>query len=358
MIDVSLFSRLQKQQRSTEDFFSEIVAHLFSEIDGLLFDWLSYHNLLDVDDYIDFQVSTQTSYDEGRPDILIELFTEDSEDWIFIESKLDAEEGHNQLQRYAQILADQKHVRRKLLVFITRNYDPKEAQSILKNVPPKSVTFKQLRWHDFYQFLKTRREDSLIDDTCAFMEEKRMAQMNQFTPSDVLAMSNMPQVFSLMNETLFGEVSHHFEKTVGSVSTERRARHEIRRNRYFIHGYPHRSYWCGIGYWFVPEGYPMLGMRLEMIPKGIKYAPDILSVFKELSELQGWEGTRLNKPKNHPHVQYRRPLNEFLVGADHVASIKAYFLELLSDLTLIAFQHPQLPWSNNRPAVAGSDEEE
>ena len=80
----------------------------------MLLSWLEYLGLIDSSEYIDFNVSTQISYDEGRPDIVIELFTEDELDLIFIESKLGAQEGHQQLRRYARELSRKKQARNRI----------------------------------------------------------------------------------------------------------------------------------------------------------------------------------------------------------------------------------------------------
>ena len=353
---MSLFSdllRLQGGQTSTEDFFTEIVAHLLRETDDLLMDWLSYLQLLDTSEYIDFQVTTQVSYGEGRPDILIELFTDDADDVIFLESKLGAQEGRRQLRRYAKELAKRSHVRKRILLYITRKYDPKDAAPILKDLP--QIPFKQQRWHEFYQILKSFTDDSLVEATCRFMEERGMAQTNLFNPTDVLAMSRLPQVLSLMNETLFGEVSQFFEDVVGSVSTERRIRQELRKNRYLLRGSlcKGKNMSCGLGYWFPDTEYPTAGMMLELHPNASQPDP-ILSMMKELSQESEWGSYNLNKPKNWSKITLRRPLNEFLAGEDHVAEIKVYFHEILNNLVSIKNRYPEVPW---KILEQGSEEE-
>ena len=52
------------------------MAHLLRETDGLLFDWVEHLELVDTDDYVDFEISTQVIEEEGRPDILIELISD------------------------------------------------------------------------------------------------------------------------------------------------------------------------------------------------------------------------------------------------------------------------------------------
>ena len=356
---MSLFNdllRLQGGQTSTEDFFTEIVAYLLQVTDDLLQTWIDHLEILDSSDYLDFRVSTQISYDEGRPDIMIELETEDSSDVIFIESKLGAQEGQEQLTRYAKALAGRSHVRNRVLLYITKKYDPKDADLILKDLPP--ITFKQLRWHEFYRFLRTRPVDSLIEAVCRFMEERGMAQTNLITPTDVLTMKNLPQVFSLMNETLFGEVSQRFKEIVGSVSTKRRSRRELSNDRYILisQATAGRNIWFGLGYWFHGVDYPVVGAELAMYPN----APEqdqILSMMKELSQRDEWEGYKLNQPKKWSNIKKQRPINRFLSGDDHLDELKSYFFELLDEFAEIKDRYPHLSWRKPGAENEAEDEE-
>jgi hypothetical protein len=79
---MSLFQQLLKLHSNNvplEDFFTEIVAHLFSTNHALLLDWLKYTDVLQASDYLASGVTTQKVFqhpirgDEKRPDIVIEL---------------------------------------------------------------------------------------------------------------------------------------------------------------------------------------------------------------------------------------------------------------------------------------------
>src|SRR4028119_617584 len=95
---MSLFSRLLKLNTGSirlEDFFTEIVAYLFSINKEILYTWLEYSNLLDTSTCLDAYISTQRSFAPldihitgSRPDIVIELVHETHRDIIFIESKI------------------------------------------------------------------------------------------------------------------------------------------------------------------------------------------------------------------------------------------------------------------------------
>ena len=71
-----------------------------------------------------------------------------------IESKIGSGEGQEQLRRYAEHLDKLTGVDGKALLYITRDYDPKDLGEILTGLDD-NTRFKQLRWHDFYRFLQT-----------------------------------------------------------------------------------------------------------------------------------------------------------------------------------------------------------
>jgi hypothetical protein len=149
---VSLLSRLLHFQGSIvrlEDFFTEIFAHLLSTYPDLCVAWLSESGALPTDNkYSHVNVTTQTSFDaledhrySSRPDVVIELSESVSSeivsdqdpdevpapltDVVFIESKVGSREGEDQLKRYAEQLVAIPHARRRKLVYVTRNYDPR-----------------------------------------------------------------------------------------------------------------------------------------------------------------------------------------------------------------------------------------
>lgn len=342
-----LFNRLLQFQtdiNQSEDYFTEIVASVLRQKEGLLFAWLPQLGFENVEQYDSFEIKTQSSFAEGRPDILIELETrKGAHEWILIESKLGSPEGNNQLRNYASLLARQKRLKKRTLLFITRDFDPKSQTTILKDLPKGSVEFRQYRWYHFYQFLQPYRDESLlIDEVCAFMEEIKMAHKNQFSPTDILALSNLPHIFSLMNESLFGEVNEQMIEVFGKASTRARARAELPNQRYIIYSYPHRSksYWVGVGYFFDETAYPKCGMVVGH-SKNRGYEDEILSVFREVSQLDGWQGEGVNRPR--ARLYCKRPLNHFLEADDHIQAVKDYFIELIEQWRAIQVQYPQLP---------------
>ena len=75
---------------------------------------------------------------------------------------------------------------------------------------------------------------------------------------------------------------------------------------------------------------------------------------QKISQRPGWGSYDLNDPVAWSGVFRERSLRDFLSEEDHVAEIKAYFLELLEDLAKIKKKYPHLPW---RPSSQQNEEE-
>jgi hypothetical protein len=156
---MGLFSRLLRLHTASvplEDFFTEVVAHLFTTSPQTCLEWIERAQLSD-SKYDQVHVSTQYVLDPlehyiigSRPDMLIELSDKQNTDAILIESKIGSREGSEQLRRYAELLHAMPDIKGKTLVYITRDFDPKSREEILTNLGGGSVRFVQLRWHDFY----------------------------------------------------------------------------------------------------------------------------------------------------------------------------------------------------------------
>ncbi|MHC5744789.1 MAG: PD-(D/E)XK nuclease family protein [Nostoc sp.] len=133
---MSLFTNLlnlHSGNKPREDFFTEIVAYFLSLNKDILIDWLKHHSIISDDNYSSIKISTQQEHqalaihtEDSRLDIVIELSTGLNTDVIFIESKIGSTEGWRQLEKYAEILSNLPNVRHRILIYITRDYDPKE----------------------------------------------------------------------------------------------------------------------------------------------------------------------------------------------------------------------------------------
>jgi hypothetical protein len=177
------------------------------------------------------RVRSQRRYDSlehhgqgSRPDLLIEVRWSSAEgpaadgdvaEVVMVESKIGSGEGSQQVRRYAEHLDTMVGLRGKTLLYITRAYDPKWRDMILAGLGD-DVRFEQLRWHDFYHFLrKWSEKDALIEEVMTFMEEQGMARDYRFSTTDLATLSGIPRAFEIMEETLSGEVKAKQESFAG-----------------------------------------------------------------------------------------------------------------------------------------------
>ncbi len=353
-----------------EDFFTEIIAHFLSENKDILFSWFKRSHILDLEDYLGSDITTQKTYkqpntgNEKRPDIVIELSDGENYDLIFVESKVGSSEGYHQLPDYVQILDSLPGYRHKLLIYITRDFEPKEESYVLQFVPHSDVEFKQLRWHQFYQFLTTQRNSDLQKEIMAFMQEHRMAQSNQFSSTDVLALTNFPSTLKLMESVLWGKVLHRFEDIFGDHQKlgirKRLALQNIQwHGRYVLVSWMPDKWWCLMGFFMNQvdsSGYPTVRLLLEVDPRSPK-RQEILHEFRQISNHSNWNPYNLDQPNTWSWISLEKSLRDFISLDDHVFAIEEFLLNALQELEDIKKQYPQLPWGTVPSTEIESEEE-
>lgn len=345
-----------------EDFFTEVVAHLFEAEPETCLAWIEHAGLLGEKERHGVTVTTQQSLDAlehhatgSRPDMLIQALDEEGSDAVLVESKIGSGEGPEQLRRYAELLISRVDAREKTLLYITRDYDPKEPEEVLAGVSDDCVRFVQLRWHGFYRFLQGRPKTTLVEETLAFMEEERgMSNSNQFTPIDVLSLSNLINVLNMMDETMQGEVSERLRAVTGNAIKSRlKTLSNIQSyNRYllFSHSREDERFWCGLGYHLPTAAtvvsYPSVDLFIE-VNRPSQNQRAIVDVMREIERDRGWYSHNLSVyDAGWSRVGRGRSLQDFLSGEDHVAEIKKFFLESLEELREIKEQYPHLPWGD------------
>lgn len=363
---MALFSRLLNLNTGSiplEDFFTELVAYLFSTNKEILYAWLKNLNLLETNIYLDAYVSTQKEFEPldghhlaSRPDILIELVDAKSRSIIFVESKIGSHEGCDQLSRYAEILHELPGFQHKFLLYVTRDFDPKDQADVFENISHPTVQFRQLRWHQFHQFLKSQADTMLVQEIAKFMEEYRMAHNNQFSPIDMIALTNFTNSLKLMEETMWGEVSQRFEKVLGAIRKKSTALTEMQRfGRYIMNAWmPSGRWWCGLGFILKTSNsidYPIVRFVLEVDPNSPRRA-EIIKAMKDVCERPGWKSYNLDSSKDWAGIVREKSLQDFLSEEDHVVAVKIFFLQALDELEKIKAQYPTLPWA----AIQGNGE--
>jgi len=360
---MALLSRLLKITTGSirlEDFFTEIVAHLFATNQEIFYAWLQGFRVLNISSLLNVKVSTQQTYEPlaghdtpSRPDIVIELETEEGYSCIFIESKVGSKEGDRQLERYAEILHTKSGFDQKVLLYITRDFDPKDESKLFHNMEHPNLQFQQLRWHQFYHFLKPYKDIALVQEILSFMEEYRMANRNKFSSIDILTLVNFKDSLQLLQEVIEGEVDKEFRKVVGMAAKKfapSTALSELQKfNRYVLVAEFQEGMKCTLGFALnAPTfaDYPTVRLFIEVDPNSSSRSK-IVGMMKEICqqyEQQGWREFELNNPNAWSGIIRERYLQEFLMQEDHVAAIKAFLLQTLAELSEIKSQYSDLPW--------------
>ncbi|AUS99748.1 hypothetical protein CLI64_04715 [Nostoc sp. CENA543] len=359
---MSLFTKLlnlHSGSQPLEDFFTEVIAYFLDLNQHILINWLKENSIINDDDY-NIQLSTQKYYEPlkhhqhgSQIDIVLELENDFKTDVIFIESKIGSTEGCEQLKRYAEILSNLSYPKQRTLIYITRDYDPKqEIKDCVEKLIPK-VNFIELRWYHFYGFLIKNTTDMLSKEILRFMEVHGMSHTNQLSSTDILTMINFKKTFNFMEATL-NEVVKTKMKTIfaGYVKGEVDSLYQWKsQDRYIIgtHLSPKRwDVWCGVGYFGLnPDSlteYPYVGLLLEVSPTFINrkeiigFMQKILNVKQYLwvadnvSDLPVWSG-----------IYYRKSLREFLSQEDHLSSLKTFLLDSIEALEVVQREF-DFPW--------------
>ncbi|MEH2176732.1 PD-(D/E)XK nuclease family protein [Nostoc sp.] len=373
---MSLFTNLlnlHSGNKPREDFFTEIVAYFLSLNNDILIDWLKHHSIINDDNYTSINISTQQEHkgleshtEDSRLDIVVELSTGLNTDVIFIESKISAKDGNNALKKYAEILSNLPNVRHRILIYITRDYDPKEEiKTPAFNLKPK-ISFYQLRWHQFYARLQQHATDILAQEILIFMRRNGMSHTNQFSSIDLLTMVNFNKTLILMQSTLSDEVKEEFKLAFGSVVGRTASMTQWTwGSRYII--YTHFSswnFWCGLGYFHLnPDNfmeYPYLGICLQVSPTFVERPKIIKSMQNVVNEKPNiWTSDTLTITPAWSSIFYLKNLQEFLSEKDQLSAIKLFFQESIKELKTVQEQYFDFPWKGvSIETVTETDKEE
>jgi PD-(D/E)XK nuclease superfamily len=337
-----------------EDFFTELVAYLFKTNKAILYTWLRDLGL--DTNYSDAHISTQREFAPfgvhlvaSRLDLVIELVDGDDRDIIFIESKVGAKESDGQLKRYAEILSSSQGVRHKYLFYITRSFDPKTSTDIVKDIFTSTVIFRQFRWHQFHQFLKSQTDSTLIREITLFMEQNHMAHNNQFSSIDIIALANFTKSLKLMEQTMWGEISQKFKDVLGSVKKPRAALTELQRHGRYLMTIQMDGWWCGLGFILKTSNstdYPTVILMLEVAPSS-QHRSELICTMKDIYEQDnkcGWQSYNLSDSTAWSGIFIEKSLQDFLAEQDHIVAVKDFFLKALDELTEIKSKYSDLPW--------------
>ncbi|MEJ6482024.1 PD-(D/E)XK nuclease family protein [Nostoc punctiforme UO1] len=358
---MSLFTNLlnlHSGSKPLEDFFTEIVAYFFSLNNDILLGWLKHHSIISDDNYSSIKISTQQEHqalanhtEDSRLDIVVELSTGLNTDVLFIESKICSTEIPGQLKKYADLLSNLPNIRHRILIYITRNYDPKGIKTPAFDLEPK-VIFYQLRWHHFYASLQHHTSDILAQEILILMRRNGMSHTNNFSSVDLLTMINFNKTLKFMESTLNEEVQAKFIATFGGVirpvpSTSMTQWRWY--SRYIIYTrFSGDNFWCGLGYFNLnPDNlteYPYLGIFLE-VSSSFGERPKIIESMKKVinDKPNIWTPANLTILPDCSAIFYQKSLQEFLSEKDQLSAIKDFFLESINELKNIK-PYFDFPW--------------
>ncbi len=360
---MSIFSnllQLNPNKIPLEDFFTEIFSYLLESNTSLMHSWLREFRLSNIK-FENIIVNTQESFDAleahssgSRPDIYVELSNEHVRELIFVESKIGSNEGQDQLKRYAEHLDSMDFIDRGVVVYVTRDYDKKDRNSIFKDCKNKDkLDFKQLRWFENYHFLKKYNEninDNLVIETLKFMEEHELAQNNRFTAIDVLALTNFPRVRKMLDESMGGEVAAKFMEVAGGIPQQSTVINGLRHyDRYVYSQLQDDKFEVHLGYNMNKSNitdFPDIGLSLNVNPNAMDRA-DIIKAMKEIVKSSDkWCSYNLNEANKWAGIWKTMSLEMFMHEEDHIKAIQIYFLTLLDDFIEIKKKYPNLKWKS------------
>lgn len=347
---MSLFTNLinlHSGNKPLEDFFTEIVVYFLSLNNKILIDWLKENSIINEDNYSSIKVSNQEKYkklpshsEDSRLDIVVELSNALSTDVIFIESKIGSTAGIYQLEKYAEILSSLSYVRHRILIYITREYEPQEEINKFTVTLSPKVYFYQFRWYQFYSFLKEQETDIFAEEILIFMRNNKMSDKNQFSSIDLLTMMNFNKTLNFMQETLSEEVRTKFIANFGNVKPASTSMTQWRwHHRYIIYTYLSGggNFWCGLGYFNLNStnltDYPYLGIYLEVSSGFDKKHKIIESMQKVINDKPNtWIPVNLSITSTWSGIFYRKSLQSFLSTDNQLSDIKNFFLESIEEL--------------------------
>lgn len=346
--------KIRTSNQPKEDYLTELFAYVLSQNFEILKDFLKHFDIysFDIEEYLlttQLQLRKLESHSQdSRPDMA--LFLNDNDVIMYFENKIDAKEGDNQLPRYAEHL-DQTSSLIKVLIYITRDYDNKEKKELFKNTTSK-IEFVVIRWYQIFHFLLKHKNDLLVLELIKFMKQLNLSMNNQFTPIDLLTLSNFSKVRKMLDESMYGQVSEKFQQINHGISKKSASMTQLKdKDRYLYYRAHHQTMWVWLGFWMnsnTEKEYPEVGIVIEVAPNSDK-RKEIIKIFSEIEannkDYKDWEGVNLNYSSKWASVGVRKSLQQYLSFPNQIQKIKDFYLFYLDELENMFNEYPQLPVS-------------
>lgn len=336
--------KLRSVENPLEDYLTEIFAYCLQTSPELWHALLQEFNL-PVEELI--SIDTQTKFtalkgheSDSKPDMV--AYTESNS--IFFENKIDAKEGYEQLKRYAEHL-NKSPKERKYLVYITRDHDPKDLNEIFKSCSA-NIQFISIRWYQIFNLIKPFQSSETVLELILFMKQIKIAMSNQFTPNDIIALSNYFQVQEMMEEILSGDVERKFRE-FGFSNRELKIDkgHMKNHHRVLIKNDFDSGIWVGLGFWLSSKSdnaYPEIRIKIECSPSSVKRNQADECFLKISNQFAKWSSYNTDNPAGWSGVDCKVGIQQFLAEDNHVNAIQSYLLAGIEELLQIKSKFPEL----------------
>lgn len=260
-----------------------------------------------------FQIITQSTYAEGRPDI--EIFI-DKNTHVLIEVKIEATEGTEQLNSYSEILQKSQYNQR-VLVYLTKYFEHKESTA-------EKIKTHLLRWHEVFDIL-CKSEELLTKQLVDYLNEQRMSKNVILNKDDVLAIRTINESVSKLDEVLY-LVNPHFQKVIGSSKFP----NKLEGSYWLSHSFNGIDVKCGFN-WFWPNDTGVTLMTWLWIPEA---KTDTEIVKAQLIEIKRWDCWLDEEDKGIVFAKSKSVL-EFIEEEDQTKKMASFLKSGLDDLSLV-----------------------
>jgi hypothetical protein len=350
-IFLRLWNHCSKEARPGEDYFTEIIGHLFAERPKLFYKWLEKLEIYVPDKDVVPKICLQRRFPlfATRYDFFIEVNQAEWTQLIAIESKIRSTENPEQVPKYIQHLTTFSSATvRTALIYITRNNEPKE------KLDTSVVRFKQCRWKDFVEFIveqESMQTDWLVLETIAFMKESRIAVPFDITDSHVSAFIHFFECLAFFDEVLDNtKVADEFRELGGKLRTKSSRLKSISNNWVYGHISSHNNWSIGfhVGFWRNHRqtgetsvgGYVCINRLKAEAAETLQKAREALKKCK-----LNWEPYKTNDVVRDPGFVWSESLEKVLRQGEQEEELTKLLLRVISDLKI--FQaNLDFPWES------------
>lgn len=356
----TLFKLKSSRKEQTEDFVTEILAYLFKD-PAFLISFLNNIGL-NLKDDVRFSISTRAylkKINELDTDSIPDIIMVNKNYSIYIENKIDAEEGFEQLKRYAKQLEVNGEKKKKILLYITKKYNKKECKTIHESCicinsydNVDQIIFHQLRWFDVYgflsEFVKNKNlTNPLAEDFLVFMKNLNLDMKSHFSLEDQKVLLGINRVLRICDATLDGEILNSFKEVTNRKKIEPPKLTKIKEEniKYMCKSTQLNGMTIYLGYSLNEKnGSPLTQLMIEIKkPKknedSTKYFDILLDIDNNMEYQVGntnWKKYKNMVPEsNFFGVQLSKKIGEFESKKEQVYNIQHFFKDALRSLEKI-----------------------